>query len=64
MKIFINDKEVLTIADTAKQFGVTVKTIYEWLKENQLESIMHGRRRYITVESIERWELERGKRAK
>ncbi|MCA9329252.1 helix-turn-helix domain-containing protein [Candidatus Saccharibacteria bacterium] len=60
MQIFIDGKEVLSVNDTAKRFNVTVKTVYVWLHEKSLRSVMNGRRRFITLESIVEFEKLRG----
>lgn len=61
MQIFIDGVEVLGIPETAKRFDVSTKTIHQWLKENTLESKRYMKRRFVTLESIERWEMERNK---
>ena len=62
MKILIDDIEVQDIRATAKEFKVSVKTIYDWLNAGDLESKRHGNRQYITKESIKKWKVERNKR--
>lgn len=57
MEIFIDGQPVLSVPDTAKRFGVSVKTIYVWLSEGQLRSVTHKKRRYVYLDTIE--ELEK-----
>ena len=49
LQIFIDSREVVSVPDTAKRFKVSVKTIYEWLKTGELESLTHKTRRYIVL---------------
>ena len=45
------DKLLETIEDTAERLGVSRSTVYELLKNNQIEAVKIGRSRRIVIES-------------
>ena len=55
------DKQLLTVEETAKYFGVRKSTIYSWAWRRKIPSVKMGRRLLFDREDLDRV-IEAGKR--
>ncbi len=55
------DKQVLTVEEAAKYFGVQKSTIYSWAWRRKIPSVKMGRRLLFNQEDLDRI-IEAGKR--
>lgn len=52
----INGIEVLSVMETAVRLNVSVVWVYDLIKRKQLTEVLHGKKKFVSKESIERYE--------
>lgn len=45
--------KLLSVSEVSRMLSCTTMQVYRLLREGYLEELMHGRRHYVTVQSVE-----------
>jgi len=59
MKVTLNTNDAITIPEAAAQIGVTVMTIYRWVKRGRLIAIKLGAHTLIPISEVQRIKTQR-----
>lgn len=59
MKIFINDREVISIQDAAKLAKVSERWVAQLLAEAKLQGVKHERRHFVYKDSLDEYIKDR-----